>query len=102
MANFQTPFEQAIRAWGDTPEQVTEVLRSKGIKGYRMSAGRCPIANYLKSCGFPQVTVATSAKRYRDVSPESQSEESISLPPGVRSWVMDFDDGKYPEFHQYG
>lgn len=95
-----TPFEQAIAALGNTPEQVTAVLRAKGIKGYRCSAGRCPVANYLKSCGFPQVTVATSAKCYRDERCESQVEESVQLNAGVRNWIIGFDDGAFPEFYQ--
>lgn len=94
-----TPFEQAIRALGETVESVSLKLTEMGVKGYRCRAGCCPIANYLKACGFPQVSVATHANRYR--SPEQgDSEESVILPKHVRDWIIEFDDGKYPAFYQ--
>jgi hypothetical protein len=70
------------------------------IKGYRMRAGSCPIARYLNACGFPIVTVCTSAKRYQDGSKDSEAEESVYLPQGVHEWIMKFDNGHYPEFRQ--
>jgi hypothetical protein len=97
MSQFDTPFAQAVAALGETPESVTEALRAKGIKGYRRMAGSCPIANYLKACGFPKVSVATDAKRY--MADSEDSDESVSFPKGVRDWISSFDDGKYPEFY---
>ena len=97
MSKFDTPFAQAIAALGDTPEKVTEALKAKGVRGYRQSASSCPIAKYLNACGFPVVTVCTSAKRYRDKAEDS--EESITLPNGVKNWIIAFDEGKYPEFY---
>ena len=98
MSPFDTPFAQAIAALGKTPETITKRLRAKGIKGYRRVASACPIANYLKACGFPNVTVATSAGRYT-TDRQHDSDESIALPEGVKKWITDFDDGKYPEFY---
>lgn len=92
-------FLEAVKSLGETPEEVTQALREKGIKGYRQIASSCPIARYLNACGFPSVTVCTSAKRYRDGSKESDAEESVYLSAGVRQWVSDFDFGKYPEFY---
>lgn len=92
-------FEQAVKSLGETPEEVLLALREKGVKGYRRMAGSCPVAKYLNACGFPNVTVCTSAKCYRDGSKEADSEQSIYLPSGVQKWICDFDDGKYPEFY---
>src|SRR5512135_1878764 len=97
MSQFDTPFAQAIDALGQTPESVTAKMREMGIKGYRRMAGSCPVARYLWACGFPRVTVSSSARRYRDS--RDDSEESVSLNVGVKQWICDFDDGKYPEFY---
>lgn len=94
-------FLEAIKSLGQTPEEVTLALREKGIKGYRQMASSCPIARYLNACGFPRVTVASSAKRYQNefVEKEHDAEESVSLPKGVQDWITRFDDGQYPEFY---
>lgn len=91
-----TPFAQAVAALGDTPESVSTLLREKGVKGKRYSASSCPIANYLKSCGFEVVTVADFAARY--TSELRAPDECASLPDGVKNWIMQFDDGEYEEF----
>lgn len=91
-------FLEAVDSLGVTSEEVLIALRAKGIKGYRQSASQCPIAKYLNACGFPKVTVCTSAKYYGERS-QDWSEQSISLPPGVVKWTIDFDNGKYPEFY---
>ncbi len=92
-------FLEAIKSLGETPEEVTLALQAQGIKGYRQMASSCPVARYLNACGFPHVTVSTSAKRYRDGSKESESEESVYLCAGVQEWIRRFDDGEYPEFY---
>lgn len=91
-------FQEAIQALGTMPEQVTNKLREMGIKGYRSSAGRCPVANYLKACGFPEVTVACHAKRYPNEDVRERAAEVVALPDGVKQWIRDFDDGKLSEF----
>ena len=93
-----TPFEKAVASLGKTPEEVSIALQGKGIKGYRRMASCCPVAKYLQSCGFPTVTVATHAHRYQHPKDEN-ADEMISLPQGVREWITNFDDGKYPEFY---
>jgi hypothetical protein len=87
-------FEEAIISLGTEPEQVTAKLREKSIKGYRRMASNCPISNYLKSCGFSMVYVSNIAGAQLDSGEEVQ----VLLPPGIRQWVRDFDDGCYSEF----
>lgn len=94
---FDTPFAQAVKSLGETPESVTEALRSKGIKGYRRQCSRCPVANYLKACGFTDVTVSAYANRY---SKSDDSDEAIKLPQGVQNWIAQFDAGQHQEFWQ--
>lgn len=99
MSQFDTPFAQAVKSLGETPESVTEALRAKGIKGYRCRASCCPVANYLKACGFPEVSIGSRALRFSGPT-ASDSDEQVSLPSGVRDWISQFDDGGYPEFYQ--
>lgn len=99
MSQFDTPFAQAVASLGDTPESVTEALKAKGIRGYRRMASSCPIAKYLNACGFKIVTVATHAQNYKGQMDE-HADETVSLPQGVKEWICNFDDGKYPEFYQ--
>jgi hypothetical protein len=94
---FDTPFALAVKGLGETVESVTEALRSKGIKGYRRMCSQCPVANYLKACGFTDITVSTFANRY---SKSDDSDESIELPKGVQAWIHQFDDGQHQEFWQ--
>ena len=91
-------FLEAIKSLGETPEEVTQALREKGIKGYRCMAGSCPVANYLKACGFSSVTVSCYASMYVN-SDKENADERHYLPAGVRQWITNFDDGKYPEFY---
>lgn len=98
MSQFDTPFAKAVASLGETPESVMEALRSKGIKGYRRLAASCPIAKYLNACGFKIVTVASHAHNYKGQKDE-YADEMVSLPQGVRDWIIGFDDGKYPEFY---
>ena len=97
MSQFDTPFVKAVKSLGETGESVMAALREKGVKGYRSQCSRCPVANYLKACGFTDVTVAGHANRYNR---SDDSDESILLPLGVRDWIAQFDQGKYPEFYQ--
>jgi hypothetical protein len=93
-----TPFEQAVAALGETPESVREILRAKGIKGYKQRATYCPIANYLVSCGFKRVGVASQANRYPDDQEHADPLETVLLPQGVKRWINQFDDGQESEF----
>lgn len=93
-------FAEAIRSLGNTPEEVTKLFREKGIKGYRSSAGGCPVAMYLKSCGFRSVTVSNVAKRYESER-VGEASETVDLPEGVRQWILDFDGKRNEEFNLY-
>lgn len=89
--------DEAIKALGNTPEEVSAKLQSMGIKGYRQVACVCPIAKYLNACGFPHVTVATYVNVYQTGKSE-YADQTYHLPKGVRDWICQFDDGKLPEF----
>lgn len=99
MSQFDTPFAAAVRSLGDTPSSVAEALKTKNIKGYRNRASVCPVANYLKSFGYTDVSVGMAAHRFSGPTADD-SDESVSLPEGVKEWIRNFDDGQYPEFYQ--
>lgn len=50
--------DAALKAMGDTAEQVAETLRAAGIKGRPAEGCGCPIYRYLIR-EFPQVTCVT-------------------------------------------
>lgn len=91
-------FQEAVQSLGTTPEQVEAKLRASHIRGSRRSAGYCPIARYLKSCGFTDVTVSDKVRLYNSTSGKAPAIEVVSLPEGVKQWIMDFDAGKHNEF----
>ena len=91
---------EALAGLGSTKEEVSKVLRDKRIMGYPRSATQCPIANYLKSCGFPYVTVDGSlAKVYEGFGYDHGVKEVATMPPHVMNWVLEFDLGHHSQFN---
>ena len=90
-------FIEAINALGSSPESIATKLREMGIKGYKCSAGNCPVAKYLNACGFPEVTVSYRVSRYPNHATHTP-EETVYLQEGVQEWIRRFDDGQFPEF----
>lgn len=69
---------------GKTTDEVANTLRAAGITGERMSFLHCPIANYLRANGYPDVHVGSHlASLDNDVS--------VALPPPVVRFIRSFD-----------
>jgi len=77
---------------GDTPDEIAESLKQKGIKGEKENCYCCPLAEYLKSQGVSQVVVTDVKVKgiYRDTL-ESGSFRKI------RDFVFKVDAGEYPD-----
>jgi hypothetical protein len=96
-----SPLESAIHDLGDTAESIATKLREKKIKGRLRRACDCPIANYLKVCGFSSVSVSVKAIFTQGLHYSEEhwgGPETANVPNQVGRWILDFDDGKYPEF----
>jgi hypothetical protein len=83
----------------DTPEEVADFLHKRGIKGNRVEANSCPVAQYITSSnfGFEWASVfdtVGAGKHLDDVG------VSITTPTAVRTFVSEFDLGKYPHLVQ--
>lgn len=87
-----TKFQECLAALGETNKSISAVLRLNSIKGRQRSACDCPIANYFKSCGFPHVSVGANASYFKSKEDEVP-QESIRLSAGIRSWILQFDQG---------
>jgi hypothetical protein len=85
-----TRLESAIKDLGNTVESIMNKLREKGIKGKLSSSCDCPIANYLKACGFSDIIVG--------IGFACSDTESACVPIQVGWWIAVFDFGSYPEF----
>ena len=91
----------ALDALGSTKDAIARTLRDKGIKGERRSACNCPIAQYLRTCGWSgwsRVEVSgRGVSAYDDLAPPVR----VSLPAAVFSFVLAFDGGCYPELEAF-
>ena len=97
-----------LAALGDTRDAVAATLKDKGIKGYRNSLGSCPVARYLRTCGYQwayvmahNVTVGES-QAPGAITPYRTSQGEIAVLPSeaVSSFIIAFDQGMYPEVNE--
>jgi hypothetical protein len=72
------------------PNEIAGFFKCEGVKGYRMIESCCPVANYLDSDGEYSVY---------NTSVESVN-GSYDLPDSVMTFVVDFDNGWYPELEE--
>jgi hypothetical protein len=77
---------------GETPEEVAESLKAKGLKGKRKRAHCCPIYQYLTSHGL-DVGVSPNEIVLYDITTKGCD---ITAPLPIKQFIYDFDDGKYP------
>jgi hypothetical protein len=92
-----SPFQTVLLALGDTETTISAKLREKNIRGRTCSSRYCPVANYLKACGFPHVSVGSGASYYNSETC-TYPEETIRMSEGLSNWILSFDRQEYPEF----
>lgn len=81
-------------------EEVAEILRKAGAKGYRAAASSCPIANYLnKSLRVTTYEVTKRAMiKFDRRKPWQLTEKRIPLSDPLVAFVREFDKGLWAEF----
>lgn len=82
----------ALNRLGNTEREVADFLAASKIKGVRFVSDLCPIAVYLKSCGFRHVDVTGGCVLLNRISDGRR----VPTPKAVDEFVSRFDDGHYP------
>ncbi len=110
--------EEFLQSLGSTSEEVADTLMSNGIHGRRYTTNACPIANAIYD-KFPGVRDGLLVQHYKFSSGckrlgvygyvwhEASDEVAVTwddvqtldptCPPAVKQFVIDFDNGKYPQ-----
>lgn len=76
-----------------TPDKIAEYLGSQGVKGIRVNAGYCVVANYLTQQTGSRCSTGTTKAGLRT----STELVTVPLPPQVTEFIHNFDGGLYPE-----
>ena len=82
--------EVAFQKLGNTKEEVYNFLKANYYKGYRCQGSRCPIANYLKSCGFTDVCVSSDSMNIG-------IQNNIPIPKPISDFIISFDRREFPD-----
>lgn len=84
---------------GASADEVAAVLLYRGIRGKIQNAESCPIANFLGCKGLQEVDVHSSALGYLEgICTWAGDDGALApLPPGVRDFIVEFDNGEHPE-----
>lgn len=76
-------------------DQIADFFKFEGIKGFPITAGQCPIANYLNRelGGRHSICRDSFFASYDDIG----SDYSTSIPDSVAHFIQKFDMYFYPE-----
>jgi hypothetical protein len=86
--------EQALDVLPDTAGGIAAHLEVHGIKGGRVRACECALANYLTSLGFTDVMVGHSGI---SAIGDDRRQRVSTLPAVVHEFMTRFDGGEWPE-----
>lgn len=93
-------FADALRALGDTSNEVAESMRSVGVQGVRNTVRTLnPVVRYLATKNLRPVSDIdlTSPQALRFVSTVTGKPRQIILPPPVIEFLIEFNRGDYPD-----
>ena len=86
----------AIRALGNSAEDVATVLQLGGWLGFRNNSSGCPVALYLSTV-VPDAISAAVGSEQATVHVVDGDDVEVDLTPAVAGFVLAFDIGVYPE-----
>lgn len=87
---------QHLEALGATSQEVAVKLTELDCKGRITRTTLCPVAVYLKRCGFPSAGVSQRTVLVDPADWDDAELISIRTPDPVARFIDDFDDGAYP------
>lgn len=79
---------------GKRPSTVANRLKKLGIKGRRQSADQCPVAQFVSQ------ELGTDCCVDEEECFVSFPYRMARTPPGVSTFIKDFDNGKYPDLEE--
>ena len=89
--DFEDVYDELSRMSAD---DIHNLLKVKGIRGYRASGRYCPIANYLmQECGLSNVHVGTKIVPNFHTFNDIYGPRACPTPSGVKRFIEDFDGG---------
>ena len=92
--------QDALRALGDTPNEVAANLLECGIQGTPGNGFKCPIAIYIGLLRGPyHERPKVLVDRWRVSTPRRVT---CATPPPVRDFIVAFDEGMYPALGKRG
>lgn len=88
--------QELLNSLGNSPEEIAETLKSKGIKGLRKKPCWCPISMVI----WDEFRVRSSV---RDIYIWiNASDFSIDTPKPIRDFIRKFDSGEFEELRAQG
>lgn len=85
--------EKFLNGLGNSPDEVAQTLKKRGIKGIAVKANSCPVAIALKRRWPKRDISVVSTRIYFDRS----YDYFARTPQGVERFIRMFDEGQYPE-----
>lgn len=87
------------------PEEIRQFFVQNGITGMREGEYDCPIANFVKrqypdAPGIPNVSDNVMIEPFMATT-GCEEWEQVAFTPAMTSFVMNFDQGAYPELDAY-
>lgn len=94
-----TTTQEALNALeGMTPDEIADLMRSRGIKAHKFVPTECAIAQYLnQETGARHSVGICSAGALRDFGKSFVGTPPVLLPLSVREFINGFDSGWYPD-----
>jgi hypothetical protein len=93
-------FADALRALGDSADEVAEAMRRFGVLGVRNTVRNLnPVVRYLATKNLRPVADLdlTSGQAIRFVSTATGNPRQITLPPAIIEFLVAFNRGDYPD-----
>lgn len=85
-----------IKKLGETPDEIAQALKRRGIKGYKGVFDSCPIANFVsKKVDVDNICVEGDILTFEERMDEYEFHVRIPNREPIRQFISNFDNGYY-------
>jgi hypothetical protein len=97
--NTKLRIVQFLDGLGGTSTSVASALAHSGVRGHRYALNDCPVARFTNAvlAADPRCGRVKVGLRHLRVRRARGLRLTVPMPPAVRSFIMEFDDGDFPE-----